>query len=138
MSTTLPGEKADARGSKLEMFAQVMGRFVPDAITASVILLLILTGMALAMGNSAGKTMDAYYQGLWMLLPFTMQMTLIIVLSSVLGATPFFRTAITRLAVAENTVPGCRAVGAGDRCRSVPLLGSGNRDDSASRGALCS
>jgi short-chain fatty acids transporter len=32
-----------------------------------------------------------------MLLPFTMQMTLIIVLSSVLGATHFFKTAITRL-----------------------------------------
>jgi len=103
MSTTQPSEKADARGSKLEMFAQVMGRFVPDAITASVILLLILTGMALAMGNSAGKTLDAYYQGLWMLLPFTMQMTLIIVLSSVLGATPFFRTAITRLSRLPKT-----------------------------------
>jgi len=45
MSTTQTSEKADSRGSKLEMFAQVMGRFVPDAITASVILLLILTGM---------------------------------------------------------------------------------------------
>jgi short-chain fatty acids transporter len=103
MSTTQTSEKADSRGSNLEMFAQVMGRFVPDAITASVILLLILTGMALAMGNSAGKTLDAYYQGLWMLLPFTMQMTLIIVLSSVLGATPFFRTAITRLSRLPKT-----------------------------------
>jgi len=103
MSTTQTSEKADSRGSKLEMFAQVMGRFVPDAITASVILLLILTGMALATGNSAGKTLDAYYQGLWMLLPFTMQMTLIIVLSSVLGATPFFRTAITRLSRLPKT-----------------------------------
>jgi short-chain fatty acids transporter len=103
MSTTQVSEKADSRGSKLEMFAHVMGRFVPDAITASVILLLILTGMALAMGNSPGKTMDAYYQGLWMLLPFTMQMTLIIVLSSVLGATAFFKTAITRLSRLPKT-----------------------------------
>jgi short-chain fatty acids transporter len=90
-------QETTPRTSKLEVFARVMGRFVPDAITASVILLIILAVMAIAMGNSPGKTLDAYYQGLWMLLPFTMQMTLIIVLSSVLGATPFFKTAITRL-----------------------------------------
>jgi len=131
MSTTLPGEKADARGSKLEMFAQVMGRFVPDAITASVILLLILTGMALAMGNSAGKTMDAYYQGLWMLLPFTMQMTLIIVLSSVLGATPFFRTAITRLSRLPKTQFQAIAL-------SVLVTAVAAYLYSAGRGALCS
>lgn len=95
--------KEEARPGLLEIFARVMGRFVPDAITASVILLLILGGMALLMGNSPSKTLDAYYQGLWMLLPFTMQMTLIIVLSSVLGATPFFKTAITRLSRIPNS-----------------------------------
>ena len=96
-------EERAAKPGVLELFARVMGRFVPDAITASVILLLILACMALAMGNSASKTLDAYYQGLWMLLPFTMQMTLIIVLSSVLGATPFFKTAITRLSRLPKT-----------------------------------
>ena len=103
MATTRTIEEA-ARPSVLEVFARVMGRFVPDAITASVILLLILTCLALSLGNSPGKTLDAYYQGLWMLLPFTMQMTLIIVLSSVLGATPFFKIAITRL----SRLPGSR------------------------------
>src|SRR4026208_1426840 len=103
MSTSEAKEKTDERVSKLEVFAHVMGRFVPDAITASVILMLILTTMALAMGNSLTRTMDAYYQGLWMLLPFTMQMTLIIVLSSVLGATPFFKAVITRLSRLPKT-----------------------------------
>jgi hypothetical protein len=51
MSTTETGKKVDSHASKLEMFAHVMGRFVPDAITASVILLVILTGMALGLGN---------------------------------------------------------------------------------------
>jgi short-chain fatty acids transporter len=51
----------------------------------------------LALGNSPAATLDAYYRGLWMLLPFTMQMTLILVLSSVLAATPFCKAAITRL-----------------------------------------
>ena len=96
-------EKVDPSRSKLEMFAHVMGRFVPDAITAAVIFMLVLIGMALAMGNTFTKTLDAYYQGLWMLLPFTMQMTLIIVLSSALGATSFFKTAITRLSRLPKT-----------------------------------
>jgi short-chain fatty acids transporter len=80
-----------------------MGRFVPDAITACVILMLILLATSLLLGNSLTKTMEAYYQGLWMLLPFTMQMTLIIVLSSVLGATPFFRKAVVALSRVPRT-----------------------------------
>ena len=96
-------EKIDPSQSKLEMFAHVMGRFVPDAITAAVIFMLVLIGLSLALGNTVTKTLDAYYQGLWMLLPFTMQMTLIIVLSSALGATSFFKTGITRLSRLPKT-----------------------------------
>ncbi len=87
----------------LDRFAQVMGRFVPDAITACVILLVLLFVTALILGNSPSKTMEAYYQGLWMLLPFTMQMTLIIVLSSVLAATPLFRKAVVALSQIPKT-----------------------------------
>ncbi|MDQ2921587.1 MAG: TIGR00366 family protein, partial [Acidobacteriota bacterium] len=96
-------EAALERGSWLDRFARVMGRLVPDAITACVLLLVVLTVLALALGNSPGQTMDAYYKGLWMLLPFTMQMTLIIVLSSVLGDTPFFKKAIILLSGLPNT-----------------------------------
>lgn len=87
----------------IDRFAQVMGRVVPDAITASVLLLLLLFGAALACGDSVAATMNGYYQGLWMLLPFTMQMTLIIVLSSVLAVTPFFRKGIVRLSRLPST-----------------------------------
>lgn len=80
-----------------------MARLVPDAVTACVLLMLLLFATALALGNPFGKVMDAYYQGLWMLLPFTMQMTLIIVLSSVLGSTPFFRKAIVTLSRLPKT-----------------------------------
>src|SRR2546430_1965708 len=59
--------------------------------------------LAMALGNPLSRVMDAYHQGLWMLLPFTMQMTLILVLSLALAATPFFRRAIARLARAPNT-----------------------------------
>lgn len=87
----------------LDRFAKLTGRLVPDATTASVLLLMVLFAAALALGNSWSVTMEAYYKGLWMLLPFTMQMTLIIVLSSALGATPFFRRAITALSRLPRT-----------------------------------
>src|SRR5215475_6068927 len=80
--------------SWLARFSQVMGRIVPDAISTSIFLMIILFLSALATGNSLTTTMDAYYQGLWMLLPFTMQMTLLLALSGVLGSTSLFRTII--------------------------------------------
>jgi short-chain fatty acids transporter len=83
-----------SRDGWLEQFSRVVGRWVPDAISAGVILTLVMAAVALALGNPAVVVMDAYYRGLWMLLSFTMQMTLIIVLSSALGVTPFFRKTI--------------------------------------------
>ena len=56
-------------------------------MSASVILLLIVAGTALAFGNTFAALADAHYRGLWMLLPFTMQMTLILVLSTVVSGT---------------------------------------------------
>jgi short-chain fatty acids transporter len=91
------------KNSRLDRFAQIMARVVPDAITACVILLVLLCGAAFALGNPLGKVLEAYYQGLWMLLPFTMQMSLIIVLSSVLGLTPFFRRTILTLSRVPKT-----------------------------------
>ena len=96
----------------LDRFAQIMARFVPDAITACVLLMVLLLAAALLLGNPLGKVVDAYYQGLWMLLPFTMQMSLIIVLSSVLGLTPFFRKTILRLSRVPKTTNQVVLVGA--------------------------
>jgi len=80
-----------------------MARWVPDAITAAVILTFVTLAIAFALGNPALRVIDAYHQGLWMLLPFTMQMTLILVLSLALATTPFFRRAIARLARLPRT-----------------------------------
>src|SRR5512134_4045000 len=86
---------------KLTRIALGLGRLIPDALTTSIALLVLVVAVALAMGNSLTATMDAYYRGLWLLLPFTMQMTLILVLSSTLGATHTFR----RLVRAVSRVP---------------------------------
>ena len=92
----------ERKTSRLQEIPDLISRFVPDAITASVLMTLAMVGLALALGNPATRILDAYHQGLWMLLQFTMQMTLIIVLSAALAATPFFRTAVASLA----RVPG--------------------------------
>ena len=87
----------------LESFAGVMSRWVPDAITAGAFLTLVTVALALVLENPLSRVLDAYHQGLWMLLPFTMQMTLILVLSLALAATPIFRRAVARLARIPNT-----------------------------------
>jgi short-chain fatty acids transporter len=98
-----PVQTVEARSTWLDRFASLISHLVPDAITASVILLLALAVVALALGNSGSQVMDAYYRGLWMLLPFTMQMTLIIVLSSALASTPFFRRVVVTLSALPKT-----------------------------------
>jgi short-chain fatty acids transporter len=84
-------------------FSRLVSRLVPDAISSSVLLLVLLVIVALMLGNTFTTTLDAYYKGLWMLLPFTMQMTLVLVLSSVLGATPFFRKIVVSLSRKPGT-----------------------------------
>ena len=69
----------------------------------AVILLIVLIAAALGLGNSLSATSDAFYRGLWMLLAFSMQMTLLLVLSSVLSTMPFFRAAVFKLAQLPRT-----------------------------------
>ena len=88
----------------LASFARKAGDYVPDAAAASVIMLLVLVGISLALGDSLLANVDAYYRGLWMLLPFSMQMTLILVLSSVLSMTGAFRRAVLYVAELPQTV----------------------------------
>src|SRR5687767_4767277 len=77
--------------TRLERFSVWMGHAVPDAITASVVFLFIVAAAALLIDTPLPAVMDAYYRGLWMLLPFTMQMTLIIVLGSALSTSGLVR-----------------------------------------------
>jgi short-chain fatty acids transporter len=88
----------------VDTLAAVMERVVPDAITTSILLLVVLFAVSLSIGNELAPTIDAYYRGLWNLLSFTMQMTLILVLSLILGATPVFK----RMVVAVSRLPRTR------------------------------
>ena len=85
-------------------FARRAGNYVPDAAASAVIMLFGLAGTSLALGDNLLTNVDAFYRGLWMLLPFSMQMTLILVLSTVLSLTAAFRRAIRRIADLPQTV----------------------------------
>ncbi|MFN0085965.1 MAG: TIGR00366 family protein [Blastocatellia bacterium] len=87
----------------IETFSRLIERLVPDAITTSTILLVVVSILSLLIGNSVEATIDAYYKGLWMLLAFTMQMTLILVLSLILAATNAFRKTVRWLSRLPKT-----------------------------------
>jgi len=78
--------------TRLERFSHALGNLVPDATSAPVVLLALVVCAALATGNAPSAIAGAYHRGLWMLLPFTMQVTLILVLSAVVSATPLMAT----------------------------------------------
>jgi short-chain fatty acids transporter len=89
------------RASWLDVVARVMERWVPDAVTTSILLLVLVFGLSLAIGTPLAAAFDAYYRGLWSLLSFAMQMTLILVVSLVVAASPFFK----RIVIAASRLP---------------------------------
>lgn len=101
----LTSSAGTAKMAWVERLAAFMERVVPDAITTSIVLMVLLVALSLGIGTSVPDTLDAYYRGLWNLLAFTMQMTLILVLSLILGATPFFKQIIVSLSRLPKTVP---------------------------------
>lgn len=87
-------KQVSAQEGWLARYSRLMAKLVPDAISTAVFMLVVLFVIAVAIGNSLTATVDAWYRGLWMLLPFTMQMTLVLVLGAVLAATPLCRKLI--------------------------------------------
>src|SRR5262245_32146385 len=85
------------RNDWLTRYSRSMARIVPDAISTVAIMIGILMGLSLALGNGTSATFDAWYRGLWMLLPFTMQMTLVLLLGCVLASTPMFRKLVVSI-----------------------------------------
>jgi short-chain fatty acids transporter len=82
----------------LTRFARAAGAYVPEATAVSILMLVLLAAIALGMGNSVATLGDAFYRGLWMLLPFSMQMALMLLLSAAISTTPTFRRTILALA----------------------------------------
>lgn len=92
-----------ATSTWVDRLARAMERLVPDALTTCIFLMVITYGLALLTGTGPTAAMDAYYRGLWNLLTFTMQMTLILVLSLILAASSAFRGIIVTLSRLPRT-----------------------------------
>jgi short-chain fatty acids transporter len=87
----------------VDMLGRIMERWVPDALTTAIMLMVVLVGLSLLVGGTVTQTLNAYYEGLWMFLGFTMQMTLILVLSLILSATPVFKNSVVRISRIPRT-----------------------------------
>lgn len=87
----------------LNRFARAVGAYMPDATALAVGMLALLFALALGLGNTFVETTDAFYRGLWMLLAFSMQMALVLLLSTVLSAAPGFRKVVFRLAAVPRS-----------------------------------
>lgn len=99
-------------------------RLVPDAVTTSGLLLVVIGLVAAGTGATAVGIVEAYYKGLWMLLQFTMQMTLVLLLSLMLASAPVVRGFVIRCAsLPRNTTQV--VIGAGLLCAFVAYLNWG-------------
>jgi short-chain fatty acids transporter len=103
VAVAIERDQDEGRHRWVETLSSVVERLIPDAITTSMIMMVGLFALALAIGTSFTKTLGAYYDGLWMFLGLTMQMTLVLVLSLMLGTTPFFVKLIAAVARVPKT-----------------------------------
>jgi short-chain fatty acids transporter len=108
------GKSAIEKESAVERFAKTFEAVIPDALTASLFMLIfvVILGLALGIpivgkvtyaGTSYDGILDAFYKGLWMLLAFVTQMSLIALFGGVLARAPLLRRALDRLALLPNS-----------------------------------
>lgn len=81
-------------------------RWIPDAYVFAALAVVIVALAALALGASAGQTAQAFGDGFWSLIPFTMQMSFIIIGGYVVASSPPIARLIDRLAALPKTGRG--------------------------------
>ena len=108
MSGRGPLEPAPAKPSFLVRLADALGRgsarFVPDAFSIAVLLTFLTLAMALAVGDAdLPRCVRAWGDGVWTLLPFSMQIAVVIFAGYVLAVAPPVRSGLDRLAGVPRT-----------------------------------
>ncbi|HTK29949.1 MAG TPA: TIGR00366 family protein [Vicinamibacterales bacterium] len=74
-------------------------RWIPDAFVFALVATFVVFGAALAAtGATPGQTVDAWGRGFWELIPFTLQMSLVIITGHVLATSPPMGRLIRRIA----------------------------------------
>ncbi len=78
---------------------QLSEMYVPDPFLLAIILTFVAAAIAVRFTDSgAAEVMDAWYQGLWDIMPFAMQMALILCTGVALARSPIIKRALCRLA----------------------------------------
>jgi short-chain fatty acids transporter len=81
-------------------------RWIPDAFVFAALALVVVVVAALALGASPATTARAFGDGFWSLIPFTMQMSFIIIGGYVVASSPPAARLIDRLAALPRTGRG--------------------------------
>jgi short-chain fatty acids transporter len=84
-------------------------RWFPDAWVFAAIAVIVVALMALAFGATPHATAEAFGQGYWSLVPFTMQMVFVVIGGYVVASAPIVARAIDRLARVPRTGRGAVA-----------------------------
>src|SRR5262245_47959053 len=86
-------------------------RWIPDAfVFALIATCTVFVAAKLLTPATIGETIDAWGDGFWDLIPFTLQMALVIITGHVLATSPPMRRLIRRIAEKPQTSPGAVAL----------------------------
>ena len=83
-------------------FADFVERWFPDAFVFALVAVAVAAVAALVMGAPATAVADSFSTGFWDLIPFTMQMALVVVTGYVVATSPPASRLITRLAAVRS------------------------------------
>ncbi|KAA0024903.1 short-chain fatty acid transporter [Antrihabitans cavernicola] len=91
-------------------FANWMERWFPDTFAIVLVAVLVVGAGALAIGASPAEVSQSFGDGFWNLLPFSMQMALVVVTGYALATSTPVRRIIERIAVIPSTPRGAVAM----------------------------
>lgn len=116
MTSATPPRTSTATGKSDGPLARMAGRFsafverwFPDAFVFALIAVVVVAGAALAIGAPPGTVADTFGTGFWDLIPFTMQMTMVVITGYVVASSPPAARLIERLARVPRTPRGAVA-----------------------------
>ena len=103
---TMQHENSDEKKRMTEKFQDIAERWVPDSYVIALVLSVITFFLAIMFTEASPyKIVQAWGQGFWTLLSFSMQMTLIVVTGYALATTPLCKKLITSLCGRPSSAP---------------------------------
>jgi len=86
-----------------EWFSEWSLRYIPDPYVIGIVLTLLTVGAAVATGTGPKATMDAWYGGVWTLLPFMATLSVMLMAGDAIAKSPAVTRALERIASLPNS-----------------------------------